>query len=91
MSLGAALLAFGWAPTSILPVGALPAAGGFLLQVLAESLRWPDWVARLSPYAHLNAVPYEGVDWAGTAGMPLVAVLLAGVGLVGFARRDLRG
>lgn len=91
LSLGAALAAFGWWPTVIVPVGAVPAAGGFLLQVLAESLSWPGWVARLSPYAHLNAVPYEGVDWAGTAGLALVAVLLAGVGLVGFARRDLRG
>lgn len=91
LSLGAALLAFGWWPTAILPVGAIPAAGGFLLQVLAESLDWPDWVARLSPYAHLNAVPFEGVDWVGAAGMALVAVLLVGVGLVGFARRDMQG
>ena len=49
----------------------LPAVGGFLLQVLAESLRWPAWVLQLSPYAHLHAVPYESVNWAGTAGMTL--------------------
>ena len=42
LSLGAALLAYGWLPQATLPVGAVPAVGGFLLQVLAESLRWPD-------------------------------------------------
>ena len=91
LSLAAALLALGWAPDIILPVGAIPVAGGFLLQVLAESLHWPDWVMSLSPYDHLNAVPYENVDWAGAAGMTLVAVALGWIGLAGFTRRDLRG
>ena len=84
LSLAAALLALGWAPNIILPVGAIPVAGGFLLQVLAESLHWPDWVMSLSPYDHLNAVPYENVDWAGAAGMTLVAVALGWIGLAGF-------
>lgn len=91
LSLGAALLALGWLPDATLLVGAIPAAGGFLLQVLAESLRWPGWIVWWSPYRHLHAVPYEGVDWAGATGMVLVAVILAAAGLVGFARRDLRG
>jgi hypothetical protein len=30
-------------------------------------------------------------DWAGAAGMIGVSVLLAGLGIAGFARRDLRG
>lgn len=91
LSLGAALLALGWAPSLVLPAGAIPAAGGFLLQVLAESLHWPGWVSSLSPYDHLNAVPYEDVDWTGAAAMILVAAALAGFGLLGFTRRDLRG
>jgi ABC-2 type transport system permease protein len=72
-------------------VGALPAVGGVLLQVLAESLRWPAWVLQLSPYQHLRAVPYEAVGWGGAATMTLVAVVIATIGLVGFHRRDLRG
>lgn len=91
LSLGAALLAFGWLPQAVIPIGAIPAVGGFLLQVLAESLRWPNWVLRLSPYEYLNAVPYENVDWAGTAGMTTLAVGFCLGGLVGLSRRDLQG
>jgi ABC-2 type transport system permease protein len=91
LSLGAALLAYGWWPHATMAVGALPAVGGFLLQVLAESLRWPAWVLQLSPYQHLRAVPYEAVGWGGAAAMTLVAVVIATIGLVGFHRRDLRG
>jgi len=59
--------------------------------VLAESFGWPSWLRGLSPFAHLAAVPAEPVDVAGALGMVLVALLLAAVGLVGYARRDLRG
>ncbi|HEY5840226.1 MAG TPA: polyketide antibiotic transporter [Mycobacterium sp.] len=91
LSLAAALLAYGWLPQSTLLVGAVPAVGGFVLQVLAESLRSPAWILSLSPYQHMNAVPYESVNWAGTVGMILIAVALATIGLLGFHRRDLRG
>ncbi len=90
LSLGAALLAYGWIPQATLLVGAVPAVGGFFLLVLAESLRWPGWVLGLSPYRHVQAVPYESVNWAGTIGMTLIAVVLAVIGVIGFQRRDLR-
>ena len=71
--------------------GALPAVGGFLLQVLAETLRWPTWALALSPYEHVQAVPYDTVNWAGTIAMTAIAAVLAVGGLLGFTRRDLRG
>jgi ABC-2 type transport system permease protein len=89
--LGAALAALGWVPQAVLALGVLPAAGGYLLLVLADSFRWPGWVRGLSPFAHLAAVPAEPMDVPGAAGMLAVAVLLAVVGLTGYARRDLRG
>ena len=88
---GAALLGLGLVAARLLPIGALPAAGGFVLQVFAERFRWPDWVLWFSPYQHLNAVPYESVDWAGGAAMSMLAVTLAIFGLIGFNRRDLDG
>ena len=91
LSLGAALFAFGWWPPLTFAVGALPAVGGFLLQVLAETLRWPSWALALSPYEHVQAVPYDTVNWAGTIAMTAIAAALAVVGLLGFTRRDLRG
>ncbi|WP_250548975.1 ABC transporter permease [Pseudonocardia sp. H11422] len=91
LSLGAAVLALGWAPGAVLAIGALPAAGGFLWQVVAQSAGWPDWVLWISPYDHLAAVPAVAPDWAGTIGMLVVAAALAGLGIAGYTRRDLRG
>jgi ABC-2 type transport system permease protein len=91
LCLGAALLALGWLPPAVLAIGILPAAGGFLLLVLADSFGWPSWVRAVSPFAHLAAVPAEPLDVAGAAGMLVVAVLLGVAGIAGFARRDLRG
>jgi ABC-2 type transport system permease protein len=91
LCLGAALAALGWAPQAVLALGVLPAAGGYLLLVFADSFRWPEWVRDLSPFAHVASVPAEPVDVPGALGMLAVAAALAVVGLVGYARRDLRG
>ncbi|MFI9534375.1 hypothetical protein ACIG56_14155 [Nocardia fusca] len=47
LPLGAAVLALGWYPTAVGAIGALPVAGGFLLDVLAQGHRRP----RLGPPA----------------------------------------
>ncbi|HEX2072989.1 MAG TPA: hypothetical protein VHF92_04325 [Geodermatophilus sp.] len=90
LCLAAALLALGWAPSAVLPVGVLPAAGGYLLLVLADTFAWPGWVRAVSPIAHLAPAPAEPVDVPGALGLLAVAGIGAAVGLVGYARRDLR-
>jgi ABC-2 type transport system permease protein len=91
LCLGAALAALGWAPQAVVAVGILPAAGGYLLMVFAQTFRWPHWVLELSPFAHLAAVPAEPLDVAGVLGLLVVAGLAGGVGVARYARRDLRG
>jgi ABC-2 type transport system permease protein len=91
LCVGAAQLAVGWMPRVVLPVGVIPAAGGFLLTVLSQTFGWPDWLARLSPFAHLASVPATSPNWTGAGGMMGIAAVLAGFGIVGFVRRDLRG
>ncbi|MGY1618621.1 hypothetical protein ACI797_17930 [Geodermatophilus sp. SYSU D00691] len=91
LCLGAALTALGWAPAAVLPLGTLPAAGGYLLLVLADTFDWPDAVRWWSPFAHVAPVPAVPADLAGAVGTCAVAVLLAAAGLAGYARRDLRG
>jgi ABC-2 type transport system permease protein len=91
LCLGGALAALGWAPQAVLPLGVLPAAGGYLLLVFADTFRWPEWVRGLSPFSHVAFVPAEPMDVAGALGQLGVAGVLAVVGLVGYARRDLRG
>jgi ABC-2 type transport system permease protein len=91
LSLGAAVLALGWAPRAVALIGALPVVGGFILWVLADTLNWPDWVGLLSPFTHVARVPAEATDWQAQAVMLAVVAVLLAIGLVGFARRDLRG
>jgi ABC-2 type transport system permease protein len=91
LCLGAALAALGWAPSAVLPLGVLPAAGGYLLLVLADTSGWPVAVRWFSPFAHLNAVPAEPWNAVGAIGMLALAALLALAGSLRYARRDLRG
>ena len=81
----------GWMPRAVLAVGAMPAAGGFLLTVLTQTFGWPDWLGQLSPFAHLASVPATSPNWAGAAGMMGIAAVFAGLGIAGFVSRDLRG
>jgi ABC-2 type transport system permease protein len=91
LCVGAALFALGYAPAAVLAIGVLPAAGGYLLLVFADSFRWPEAVRALSPFAHLAPAPADPPDLVGAVGMVAVAVVLGAVGVAGYVRRDLRG
>ena len=91
LCLGAALLALGRAPSAVGALGVLPAAGGYLLLVFADTFGWPSWIRALSPFAHLAAVPAEPWNAGGALGMVVVGTVAGAVGLAGYARRDLRG
>ena len=82
-----AVLLVGWAPRA---TGVAWAALGvcFVLGWLGGLLDPPAWVDELSPFWHTPAVPVDAVTLAAPVAITLVAVLLAGVGLVGLRRRD---
>jgi ABC-2 type transport system permease protein len=89
--LGAALLALGWTPRAVFAIGSLPAVGGFLLLVLADTFGWPGWVRAVSPFAHVADVPATPVDTSGTVTLLIVACLLGSAGVLRYAKRDLQG
>ncbi|MEV2236781.1 hypothetical protein [Micromonospora sp. NPDC049891] len=91
LCLGAGLLALGWLPRATAAVGASPAVGGFLLQVLADSADLPGWVSVISPFTHLAAVPAESPGWTASLVMVGIAVVAAALGRFGHRRRDLLG
>ncbi|GAA1743177.1 hypothetical protein [Luedemannella helvata] len=91
LSLGAATLATGWVPRLALLAGLLPATGGFLFKVIAESTDAPARVLSASPFAHLAPVPFAEADAAGSVAMTSLAVLMIMAGAVGYRLRDLRG
>ncbi|MBC3193542.1 polyketide antibiotic transporter [Pseudonocardia sp. C8] len=86
---GFAALGLGVRPGMALPAGVLPGAGGFLWQVLADSVDAPAPVRAMSPFAHLSAVPAEPADPRAAAVTTVVALVAAAVGAAGYRRRDL--
>ncbi|MFI7577097.1 ABC transporter permease [Micromonospora sp. NPDC049497] len=89
LCLGAAVLALGWRPRAVLAVGVLPGAGGFLWQVVADSVGAPGWAAGMSPFRHLAAVPDDAPNVPATVVMAVLALLLGVVGVARYERRDL--
>ncbi|WP_327028412.1 hypothetical protein OG989_23100 [Micromonospora sp. NBC_01740] len=89
LSLGAAVLVLGRAPHGVAVLGMVPAAGGFLLKVIADSTGAAGWVSWLSPYAHLAAVPQATPDWPATAVMIVLAGAAVAVGVADYRRRDM--
>jgi ABC-2 type transport system permease protein len=89
LCLGAAVLALGWAPRGVAAIGALPAAGGFLWQVIADSIQAPTWVSAMSPFAHLAAVPATAPHWPAAFVMTALGAVGVTAGMIGYRHRDL--
>lgn len=85
---GLAAALFGLAPRATVAVWAA-LAGCVFVGVLGSLLDLPSWVADLSPFQHVPQVPAAGFDAVPLVVLTLVALALAGVGLVAFRRRDL--
>lgn len=88
LAAGAAVFGVGWLPSGVLAIGALPIIGGYLVNVLAQSLNGPSWIATLSPWAHLAAVPDAPPNWGATIVLLLLGAVLTALGAVGYVRRD---
>lgn len=89
LALGAAALAVGWLPSTVGAIGALPVVGGFLLNVIADSMQAPAWVLDISPYVHIAAVPSVSPDIPATIAFLVVGGALTGLGIAGYRLRDL--
>lgn len=67
-------------------VGVVAAFG---LTLLGPTFRLWDWVLAISPFWHVPAVTQATPGWMGMVWVSLVTLVLAGVGIAGFSRRDL--
>jgi ABC-2 type transport system permease protein len=83
-----AVLLIGWLPRA---TGVAWAALGycFVLAWLGGILDVPAWVDEISPFWQTPAVPVDDVTLVAPVLIAAVAVVLAGLGLVGFRRRDI--
>lgn len=88
LAAGAAVLGVGWFPSGVLAFGALPIVGGYLVNVLTQSVNAPSWIAELSPWAHVAAVPDAPPDWGATLVLLLLGGVLTVFGIFGYVQRD---
>jgi len=88
---GLAVFTLGLLPRLTVAIPVTVTVVGYIVTLLGPALSWPAWVLNLSPFTHLAWVP--AVPWAATAGivMTCLGLVLAGVGLLAFHRRDIIG
>jgi ABC-2 type transport system permease protein len=89
LAAAAAAVGVGWLPSAAGALGALPIAGGFLVNVIMQTTHAPRWIANLSPWTHLAAVPETPPHWAATISFLLIGAILTALGVYGYVRRDL--
>jgi len=56
--------------------------------MFGETLRLPDWLVDLSPFAHVPLVPAEDYAWTSALGLTAVAAALTAAAFAAFRRRD---
>jgi ABC-2 type transport system permease protein len=89
LAAGAAAVGVGWLPSAAGTIGALPVVGGFLVNVIMQTTRAPGWVANLSPWTHLAAVPDRPPNWEATTIFLFIGAILTALGVYGYVQRDL--
>lgn len=88
LATGAASVGGGWLPSAAGAIGALPLVGGFLVNAIMQATNAPGWVANLSPWAHLAAVPDAPPHWTAIIIFLLISAILITIGVCGYVRRD---
>jgi len=64
-------------------------AGSFVIGLLGDVLRLPDWIVKLSPFERTPALPAADLTVLPLAVLTLIAAVLVFGGLVGLRRRDI--
>lgn len=83
---------------TVLLIGLVPRFSGFIWAYLLYSfivvylgglLKFPDWMAKLSPYGHIPQLPVEDMDYIKASVLIIIAAALAVLGFIGYNKRDI--
>ncbi len=86
--LGAGIIIFGFLPRIAVTVTYSYVAGAFLLEIVGSAVALPSWVLNVSVFNHVAPVPAVAADVRSAVVMIVLGVASAGIGIFGFARRD---
>lgn len=89
--LGLAALAYALVPRASAGIAYGLVTIGFLWQLVGSLLGAPGWLVKLTPFAHVGAVPAQSFRAGDAAVMLAVGAVAAALALLAFARRDLTG
>jgi ABC-2 type transport system permease protein len=89
LGLGFSLVGLGLSPRLVIALGVLPGTGGFLRQVIGQSVDAPRWILRISPFAHLAPVPAAAASTVSSTVMVTIALAAALIGVAAHRHRDL--
>jgi ABC-2 type transport system permease protein len=84
---GVAVLLFGWVPRASMVAWAALAIC-FVFAYLGVLLDIPQWLLSLSPFEHVPGAPVETITAGPLLWLTVFAVALAGIGVLGWRRRD---
>lgn len=90
LTVALSMLALGWAPR-LAPAVWLLIGWSLLVTWVGAVLGLPQWLAELTPFARLPALPVEPLSWPPVLLTAAVAAAVLVLGLVGYRRRDLTG
>ncbi len=88
--LGLMMLILGWTPPA-LPVVWAVIGWSIFASWVGALLNFPDWLLRLHPWGHLPKLPTDDLVWTAITAETLLGLVLLGLGLIGYHRRDIRG
>ncbi|MGD7022327.1 ABC transporter permease [Rossellomorea vietnamensis] len=63
----------------------------FFVVYLGGLFQFDEWVANISPFAHIPELPIEEMNYLKVFLLTILAVILAAAGFAGYRRRDIQG
>lgn len=63
----------------------------FFVVYLGGLLEFPNWLANLSPFAHIPQLPVEEMNYGRLIILTVIAVVLMLIGFIGYRKRDVHG
>lgn len=83
------VLAVGWAPRPAATVAWVVVTYCAVVTLFADSLDFPAWTQRASPFAHTPNVPLDDLTTVPLVAITLIAAALVAAGYAGLRRRDI--